>query len=77
MRGQQYARLRNKASLLNPLNRLIRDYARREGIGYECAVRDVLTDARHLCDLTALDYGDIDERAYQVYLEEGAIEQTA
>jgi len=77
MKNTQYGRLRDNASLLNQLNKLVRDYAKRAGTNYDCALRDVLTDARHLCDLNGLDYGHIDARAYSGYCEENGQKQTA
>lgn len=70
----QEHRLRLGPSLLVTLNDAITGYAETEGTDIDCAIRDALTDIRHLCDVHGLDYGDIDERAYSGYLEENSEE---
>jgi hypothetical protein len=67
----QAARLKKMPnSLLGQLSRIITKYADREGTELHCAIRDTLTDIRHLCDIHGLEWGGLDEQAYDVYLEE-------
>lgn len=39
-----------------------------EGIG--CMISDLLSDIRHLCDDNNLEFGGLDDRAYNNYCEE-------
>lgn len=57
-------------SLLGQLSRIITEYSEREGTELHCAIRDVLTDVRHLCDIREFDFAALDTDAYQVYLQE-------
>jgi len=67
----QAARLKQTPdSLLGQLSRIITKYADREGTEFNCAIRDTLTDLRHLCDIHGLEWAWLDEQAYDVYLEE-------
>ena len=36
----------------------------------ECAVRDLLADLRHYCDMHGISFGDEDRCAYRNYVEE-------
>lgn len=59
--------------LLSRLRALATEYngtIDREGEVSDSAVRDLLTDIRHLCDMYGLDFGAIDTEAYEGYLEE-------
>jgi hypothetical protein len=67
----QAARLKKAPnSLLGQLSRIITKYADREGTEFNCAIRDTLTDIRHLCDIHGLEWAALDEQAYDVYREE-------
>ena len=70
--NRDYQRFRRSQgpSLLRTLSVETLRYARREGTPLDCALRDVLTDLRHFCDINGLDFGAIDERAHDEYLEE-------
>ena len=57
-------------SLLRSLGDIIQRYSKDEGTDMECAMRDTLTDLRHLCDVYGLDFGKIDSKAHKGYLEE-------
>lgn len=59
-------------SYIAKLAAVIREYMETEGTGYDCALRDTLTDIRHLCDIEGLDYAAIDDRAHEVYTDEQA-----
>jgi hypothetical protein len=41
----------------------------------ECAVRDLLTDLRHYCDLHDIDFDERSEGSLEVYLEEKDLEE--
>ena len=71
MTNAQYQRKRRREpSLLRDLEIAIFRYARGQGTTVECTVRDVLTDLRHACDIHGLNFGELNSRAYQGYLEE-------
>ena len=57
-------------SLLGQLNRIITEYSDREGTEPHRAIRDVLTDVRHLCDIRKFDFSALDRDGYEVYLQE-------
>ena len=41
-----------------------------EGAVFDSAVRDLLTDVRHLCDVYGLHFGPLNTEAHEQYLEE-------
>jgi hypothetical protein len=52
------------------LSRIIRAYAKEHDCDPQAALRDVLTDMRHLSDCMELDWHEAMEGSYDVYLEE-------
>lgn len=58
---------RSRAAKLSAALRLHYDA---ESEGYDSALRDLLTDARHLCDIKQLSYADADRMAQQHYSAE-------
>jgi len=57
-------------SLKRCLIEVLEQYKEDQGIEDEAAMRDLLTDARHICDSLGLDYGECYKNAYEVYIEE-------
>jgi len=57
-------------SLLGQISRIVTDYSEFEGIELHCAIRDTLTDLRHLCDIHGFDFGELDGDAHEGYIEE-------
>ena len=53
-----------------PADQAILVYASRQGTTVDRAVSDALVDIRHLCDIWRLDFGALDDDAYEGYLEE-------
>jgi hypothetical protein len=66
----QVARLAQLDSLLGRLARNITEYSEREGIELHCAIRDAVSDIRHLCDIHRLDFEALEDQAREMYLEE-------
>lgn len=54
------------------LRRTLRAYAKTEECGEQCALRDLLTDLRHLSDELGLDFHAAEDGSYDGYLEERA-----
>jgi hypothetical protein len=60
--------------LLTALHKLIEAHCEEQGLEPVSALRDALTDMRHLADIYQLDFGAMDHYAYEGYLEElGAV----
>lgn len=74
MTNAQYQRKRIKRGpcLLATLHRAITKHCREQGIEPEFALRDAVTDLRHLADIYQLDFAEVDANAYECYLEETA-----
>lgn len=66
----QAAELARSDSLRGQLNRIISDHSERERTELHCAIRDALTEIRHLCDIHQLDFDALNDRAIEVYREE-------
>lgn len=66
----QANRLTQGPSLLVALNRVIKKHCREQDLEPASALRDALTDMRHLADVYALDFGALDSQAHDGYLEE-------
>lgn len=64
-------------SLAAGLKKLLLGYGKSEGVNHRSAIRDALTDLRHLCDIYGLDFGELDGGAYQGYLEEAQYHKEA
>lgn len=56
----------------NTLKRMMDRYAKVEGCEPQAALRDLLTDLRHLSDELNLDFHSAMNGSYEVYLEERA-----
>ena len=54
------------------LGSVLQRYANKNGTTTDSAVRDILTDLRHICDDQGLDFAERDQGAYEVYCEEKA-----
>ena len=54
------------------LRGILRAYAKDHGCGQQAALRDLLTDLRHLADELGLDFPGAADGAYEGYLEERA-----
>ena len=52
------------------LRRTLRAYAKSEECGEQSALRDLLTDLRHLSDERGLDFHAAEDGSYEGYLEE-------
>jgi hypothetical protein len=52
------------------LRRIMRAYEKTEECGNQSALRDVLTDLRHLADEFGLDFHQAEDGSYDAYLEE-------
>jgi len=63
------ARLGNKRTKAT-LKSVVEEYDDREGCGRQSALRDLLTDLRHLADDLGLDIHAALDGSYEVYLEE-------
>jgi|HubBroStandDraft_5_1064220.scaffolds.fasta_scaffold1026935_2 hypothetical protein len=70
----QAKRIAQGPSLLAALHKLIEAHCEEQGLEPVSALRDALTDMRHLADIHQLDFGELDQYAYEGYLEElGAV----
>jgi hypothetical protein len=66
----QRNRIAQGPSLLTSLHELIEKHCEEQGLEPVFAMTDALTDIRHLADVYGLDFGEIDGKAYDGYLEE-------
>ena len=70
----QAKRLTQGPCLLAALHKVIEAHCEEQGLEPLSAMRDALTDMRHLADIFELDFGELDQCAYEGYLEElGAV----
>jgi hypothetical protein len=70
----QAKRIAQGPCLLAALRKLIDAHCEEQGLEPVSALRDALTDMRHLADIHQLDFGELDQYAYEGYLEElGAV----
>lgn len=74
MKNDSILKSRGADSLIGKLHAVLTEYCEGEGVEMEFAMRDALTDMRHICDIHELNLGDIDGRAHQGYLSEVAYE---
>ena len=63
-----------KEQELRTLRNALMDYMEVEGADEQSALRDLLTDIRHLCDERGLNIYKALEGSYEVYLEESQIQ---
>lgn len=72
MTNAEYQRKRIKQGpcLIATLHRAIRRHCREQGIEPESALRDAMTDMRHLADIYRLNFAEVDSDAYDGYREE-------
>ena len=73
----QRNRIGQGGSLLTMLHEVIEMHCEEKGLEPVSALTDALTDMRHLADVYALDFGEIDAKAYEGYLEESEAAQSA
>ena len=73
----QRMRLRLGPSLLRELDRAIQGCVREHGCDEKDAVRDMLIDVRHLCDVYGVNFAEADQEAYDGYFVESAEEWRA
>lgn len=57
-------------TMIEKLDKLIADLAKAEGTTLQAALRDVLTDLRHIAVARGLDFHQAEEGAVQVFQEE-------
>ena len=57
-------------SLIAKIHQVLTQYCEAEGVEMESALRDLLVDARHLCDVADVSYFEAEADAYVGYLEE-------
>jgi hypothetical protein len=70
----QAKRLAEGPSLLAALHKVLESHSEEQGLESVSALRDALTDMRHLADIYQLNFGELDHYAYEGYLEElGAV----
>jgi hypothetical protein len=70
----QAKRLTEGPSLLAALHKVLEKHCEEQGLEPVSALRDALTDMRHLADVYQLDFGELDHYAHEGYLEEmGAV----
>ena len=70
----QARRLAEGPSLLAALHKVLESHCEEQGLEPVSALRDALTDMRHLADIYQLDFGELDQYAHEGYLEElGAV----
>ena len=72
MTNAQYQtnRIAQGPSLLTTLHEVIEKHCEEQGLEPVSALTDALTDMRHLADVYGLDFGEIDNKAHDTYLEE-------
>ena len=70
--NRDYQRFRRSQgpSLLRSLDTEILRYARSQGTTVECALRDALTDLRHIADIHKLNFWEMDHSAHEGYSQE-------
>jgi hypothetical protein len=66
----QANRIAQGPSLLATLHAAIEKHCEEQGLEPVFALTDALTDMRHLADVYGVDFGEIDGKAYEGYLEE-------
>ena len=66
----QRNRIAQGESLLATLHASIEKHCEEPGLEPVFAMTDALTDMRHLADVYGVDFGEIDARAYDGYIEE-------
>jgi len=66
----QRNRIAQGPSLLTTLHEVIEKHCEEQGLEPVFAMTDALTDMRHLADVYGVDFGEIDRKAYDSYLEE-------
>ena len=59
-----------ESSLKRAVKEALADYRDEHGVGDFFALKDLLIEARHICDEQKLCYGDADHDAHEGYLEE-------
>ena len=70
----QTERIAQGPCLLAALHKVIEAHCEEQGLEPVSALRDALTDMRHLADIYELDFGELDQYAHEGYLEElGAV----
>jgi hypothetical protein len=70
----QKKRIAQGPSLLAALHKVLERHCEEQGLEPVSALRDALTDMRHLADIHRLDFGELDRYAHEGYLEElGAV----
>jgi hypothetical protein len=70
----QRRRIAQGPSLLAALHKVLESHCEEQGLEPVSALRDALTDMRHLADIYQLDFGELDQHAHDGYLEElGAV----
>jgi hypothetical protein len=70
----QKKRIAQGPCLLATLHKVIEAHCEEHGMEPVSALRDALTDMRHLADIYQLDFGELDHDAYEGYIEEmGAV----
>lgn len=72
MTNAQYQsnRIAQGPSLLATLHAAIEKHCEEQGLEPVFGLKDALTDMRHLSDVYGVDFGEIDGKAYDGYLEE-------
>jgi hypothetical protein len=72
MTNAQYQtnRIAQGPSLLTSLHEVIEKHCEEQGLEPVSALTDALTDMRHLADVYGLDFGEIESKAHDTYLEE-------
>jgi hypothetical protein len=55
---------------IKAIKTILKEQQEDEGCDKQAALRDILTDIRHLCDEFALDFYEALNGSYEVYLEE-------
>jgi DNA-directed RNA polymerase subunit M/transcription elongation factor TFIIS len=61
---------RSRSSLLTALHEVIEKHCEEQGLEPVFALTDALTDIRHLADIHAVNFAEIDAQAYAGYIEE-------
>lgn len=59
-----------RSQLYKNLHGVLVEYAKREACGFSIAIRDALTDLRHMSDDHAIDFEDRLKRCLKAYLSE-------
>jgi len=66
----QKKRIAEGPCLLAALHKVLESHCEEQGLEPLSALRDALTDMRHLADIYQLDFGELDRYAHEGYLEE-------